>query len=64
MEKNEELAEKAYELCQQAYKNKDVELARVYLMNALTHNTELRYLKALVTIVKKTPFAARKEVAQ
>lgn len=63
-DKNEVLAEGAYALCQKAYKDKDVDLARVYLLNALTHNTELSYLKALVTIVKKTPFGARKEVAQ
>ena len=64
IDKNEELAKKAYELCEKAYKDKDIELARIYLMNALTHSTEVSYLKALITIVKKTPFAVRREIAQ
>ena len=64
MEKNENIAEQAYELCQDAYKHKDHALARIYLLNAITHNTQLRYLKVLVTIVKKTEYSERQDAAR
>ena len=64
MEKNENIAEQAYELCQGAYKHKDHALARIYLLNAITHDTQLRYLKALVTLVKKTDYSERQDAAR
>ena len=61
---NAKLAESAYELCQAAYKEKDFDSARIYIVNAITHATELRFFKALVTIAKKTQYDKRRDVIE
>lgn len=63
-DENTQLAESAYTLCQDAYKAKNFDLARIYIVNAITHATELRFLKALVTIAKKTQYEKRRDVSE
>lgn len=55
MNDNETVAQKAFELFQDALQKNQLELARLYLLNAVTHNPEQKYIEAYVTLIEKTP---------
>ena len=62
---NKQLAEKAYQLGETAFENGDYELARIYILNAITHDDDLKYFCGLINIVKKTsPNSRKREVAE
>ncbi|NLD51226.1 MAG: hypothetical protein GX660_29165, partial [Clostridiaceae bacterium] len=53
-------AEKAFDLCRKAYRAKDIPLARIYALNAITHHSNTKYLEAYLSIVKKIPASDRR----
>ena len=62
---NKQLAEKAYQLGNTAFEKGDCELARIYILNAITHDDNLKYFHSLINIVKKTsPNTRKREVAE
>lgn len=62
---NKQLAEKAYHLSDAAFENGDCELARIYILNAITHDDDLKYFYNLINIVKKTsPISRKRAVAE
>ena len=62
---NKQLAEKAYQLGNTAFEKGDCELARIYILNAITHDDDLKYFYSLINIVKKTsPNTRKREVAE
>ena len=56
---NKSVAQRAYEQSQQAFKDGNYELAQVYLFNAMTHHSDLKYLSSYPTIIKKLPASER-----
>ena len=59
-----QLAEKAYKLANDAFENGKYELARFYILNAITHDDSPDYFYSLISIVKKTSPDARRDVAE
>ena len=55
------IAQRAFEHSKQAFEDGKYELAQVYLLNAMTHHSDLKYLSCYLTIIKKLPFAQRNE---
>ena len=66
MENNQkQLAEKAYRLCKTSTEKGDYDLARIYILNAITHDARMEYFDELIDIVKKTsPDVQRRNVAE
>ncbi len=62
MDENEKLAKKAFELFQESLQNNQLELARLYLLNAVTHNPEQEYIEAYVSLIEKHPEKERYNV--
>ena len=50
---NMNIAKRAFEHSQQAFEDGNYELAQVYLFNAMTHHSDLKYLSSYPTIIKK-----------
>lgn len=55
MNENEKNAQKAFELFQGALQKNQLELARLYLLNAVTHSPEENYIEAYVSLIEKHP---------
>ena len=55
MNENETIAQRAFELFQDALQKNQLELARLYLLNAVTHNPEQNYIEAYVSLIEKHP---------
>ena len=53
------IAKRAFEHSQQAFEDGNYELAQVYLLNAMTHHSDLKYLSSYPTIIKKLPASDR-----
>lgn len=62
MDENERLAKKAFGLFQESLQNNQLELARLYLLNAVTHNPEREYIEAYVSLIEKHPEKERYNV--
>lgn len=62
MDENEKLAKRAFELFQESLQNNQLELARLYLLNAVTHNPEQEYIEAYVSLIEKHPEKERYNV--
>lgn len=62
MDENEKLAKRAFELFQDSLQNNQLELARLYLLNAVTHNPEQEYIEAYVSLIEKHPEKERYNV--
>jgi hypothetical protein len=62
MDENEKLAKKAFELFQESLQNNQLELARLYLLNAVTHDPEQEYIEAYVSLIEKHPEKERYNV--
>lgn len=56
---NMNIAKRAFEHSQQAFEDGNYELAQVYLLNAMTHHSDLKYLSSYPTIIKKLPASER-----
>ncbi len=55
------LAEEAFALCKNAFENSDYEMARIYCLNAITHNHNIDYFKSLAAIAGKFPAEEQSE---
>ena len=62
MDENEKLAKRAFELFQESLQKNQLELARLYLLNAVTHNPEQEYIEAYVSLIEKHPEKERYNV--
>lgn len=49
---NMNIAKRAFEHSQQAFEDGNYELAQVYLLNAMTHHSDLKYLSSYPTIIR------------
>ena len=52
---NINIAKRAFEHSQQAFEDGNYELAQVYLLNTMTHHSDLKYLSSYPTVIKKLP---------
>lgn len=56
---NENVAKRAFEFSQKELENGNYKLAQTYMLNAITHHSDLKYLSFYLTIIKKLPIAER-----
>lgn len=61
---NTALAEKAFEKCQEHYKRKEYDMARVFCLNAISHYPDLKYFSSYAAIVCKMPDETRTEAIE
>lgn len=59
MNENETIAQKAFELFQKSIQTNELALARLYLLNAVTHNPKQEYIESYVTLIEKYPAKER-----
>ena len=53
------IAQRAFGFSQQAFENGNYELAQTYMLNAITHYSDLKYLSSYPTIIKKLSHSDR-----
>ena len=54
------MAEKAFSLCHEAYRARNLPLARIYAMNAITHDSSPKAFELYVEIIKAMPERERR----
>lgn len=56
---NVDIAQRAFRFSQQAFEDGNYELAQTYMLNAITHHSDLKYLSEFPTIIKKMSHPVR-----